>query len=279
MTFTGNGGKDPGKWMGQYTDFIQEDSQNIDDYTWVKIMGDDGEHGIVANLTNDSHVIPCMADGTPLANAYVGCESIITLSHNGTNVVDDVDFSYSKSDSITGVWSGADGKFAVQSLTGDTGYVDLSAMYNGVRYTKRFTVSKNFNGEDSYVVNLSNDSHTFTTDSDGNLLGNVVTSIEIYAYKGGQSVTPTIGTLPIVTGLSLTKSNNVITITADKILTPPTRISLIIVSGIIKKIIKGRIEAINKLKEAGYRIGILIAPVIMVENWKDKYLELIKNGL
>ena len=37
-----------------------------------------------------------------------------------------------------------------------------------------------------------------------------------------------------------------------------------------------RIEAINKLKEAGYNVGILIAPVIMVENWKELYLELIK---
>ena len=30
--------------------------------------------------------------------------------------------------------------------------------------------------------------------------------------------------------------------------------------------LKGRIEAINKLKEAGYKIGILIAPVILVDN-------------
>ena len=41
--------------------------------------------------------------------------------------------------------------------------------------------------------------------------------------------------------------------------------------------LKGRIEAINKLKEAGYKIGILIAPVIMVENWKELYLKLIKT--
>ena len=41
--------------------------------------------------------------------------------------------------------------------------------------------------------------------------------------------------------------------------------------------LKGRIEAINKLKEAGYKIGILIAPVIMVENWKELYLELIQR--
>ncbi len=41
--------------------------------------------------------------------------------------------------------------------------------------------------------------------------------------------------------------------------------------------LKGRIEAINKLKEAGYKIGILIAPVIMVENWKELYSELIQR--
>ena len=41
--------------------------------------------------------------------------------------------------------------------------------------------------------------------------------------------------------------------------------------------LKGRIEAINKLAEAGYKIGILIAPVIMVENWKRLYLELIQR--
>ena len=38
-----------------------------------------------------------------------------------------------------------------------------------------------------------------------------------------------------------------------------------------------RIEAINKLGEVGYKVGILIAPVIMVENWKELYLELIKK--
>ena len=41
--------------------------------------------------------------------------------------------------------------------------------------------------------------------------------------------------------------------------------------------LKGRIEAINKLKQAEYKIGILIAPVVMVENWKELYLNLIKT--
>ena len=50
---------------------------------------------------------------------------------------------------------------------------------------------------------------------------------------------------------------------------------------IIKEIEKGtsplkqRIEAINKLKEAGYEVGILIAPVILVDNYKLLYKNLI----
>ena len=34
-------------------------------------------------------------------------------------------------------------------------------------------------------------------------------------------------------------------------------------------------EAINKLKNAGYKVGILIAPVIFVENWEKLYEELV----
>ena len=40
--------------------------------------------------------------------------------------------------------------------------------------------------------------------------------------------------------------------------------------------LKNRVEAINKLKHAGYKIGILIAPVILVENWKELYKGLIE---
>ena len=38
-----------------------------------------------------------------------------------------------------------------------------------------------------------------------------------------------------------------------------------------------RINAINKLKEAGYTVGIIIAPVIFVPQWEELYLELIRR--
>jgi spore photoproduct lyase len=39
--------------------------------------------------------------------------------------------------------------------------------------------------------------------------------------------------------------------------------------------LKKRIKAINKMAEAEYSVGILIAPVILVENWKALYTELL----
>lgn len=37
-----------------------------------------------------------------------------------------------------------------------------------------------------------------------------------------------------------------------------------------------RIDAINKLCDADYLVGLLIAPVVMIENWKSHYEELLK---
>ena len=40
--------------------------------------------------------------------------------------------------------------------------------------------------------------------------------------------------------------------------------------------LENRVRAINKLKDAGYKLGILIAPVILVEDWKKQYTELVQ---
>lgn len=41
--------------------------------------------------------------------------------------------------------------------------------------------------------------------------------------------------------------------------------------------LNARIKTINKLKDAGYNVGILIAPIIFVDNWKKLYSELIEE--
>ena len=40
--------------------------------------------------------------------------------------------------------------------------------------------------------------------------------------------------------------------------------------------LKNRVNAINKLKEAGYKVGILIAPIVLINNYKEEYKKLIE---
>ena len=211
-TFTANNGETLGKWMGQYTNFEKEDSNVFSDYNWFKVVGEDGEHGIIANLTNDAHIIPVDSNGNPGSNSFDGCSTKIELTYRGSAITSGITYSYTKSDSITGTWS--NGTYTVTGLSANTGYIDLKATYQGVGYTKRFTVSKNVNGTDSYVVNLSNDSHAFITDANGTLIGNTTTTTVVTVFKGLNVITPTSITLPSVSGLTLSKSGSTITIKA-----------------------------------------------------------------
>lgn len=38
-----------------------------------------------------------------------------------------------------------------------------------------------------------------------------------------------------------------------------------------------RIDALNRMSDAGYSVGLLIAPVVLVENWKELYKQLIEQ--
>lgn len=40
--------------------------------------------------------------------------------------------------------------------------------------------------------------------------------------------------------------------------------------------LSNRIKALNSLSDAGYKVGILVAPVILVENWVSLYIQLFK---
>ena len=58
VSFTDNNGETPGKYMGQYVDFIETDSLVFNDYIWAQIKGNDGRDG--TNGTN----------GTPGVSSY-----------------------------------------------------------------------------------------------------------------------------------------------------------------------------------------------------------------
>ena len=67
-------------------------------------------------------------------------------------------------------------------------------------------------GNDAYTVILTNENHTFNAEQNGNISSAITTTTKVIAYKGATSVTPTIGTLPSVGGLTLSKASDGVTI-------------------------------------------------------------------
>ena len=209
VTFTSNNGEEPGDWLGQYTDYIETDSTVFSDYTWKKIRGEDGDYGIVANLTNDNHIVPTDSDGTLGETSFEGCSSKISLSYVGQEITTGVSYGYTASTGITGTWDSATGTYTVTGWSGtdETAYVDLRAIYNGVTYTKRFTLSKAKKPLDAYTIILTNEAHTFAGDTINALAGS--TTCGILAYRGTELVPVTIGAVSgMPSGMTVTISNN-----------------------------------------------------------------------
>lgn len=208
-TFTPNNGEDVGDWLGQYTDYIAEDSTNFNDYKWKKIRGEDGDNGIVANLTNDTHIVPIESDGTFTDDAFVGCSAKISLSFVEMEIVNNVIYGFTAQDDIKGTWDSKTGTYTVTGWdnTKNSSYIDLKATYNGVTYTKRFTIIKAKNPLDAYTVSLTNESHVFAGDVLNALPDS--TTCEIIAYRGDKLVPVEVGEISnIPTGMDIVVNNN-----------------------------------------------------------------------
>lgn len=99
-SFTSNSGETPGKYIGQYVDFTQADSTNVNKYTWSLTQGDDGRVYMIQASTqvlsqgaDDAFTPPTVTfsayyrDGqSATRNAYAG-RFIIQESTNGTSYV------------------------------------------------------------------------------------------------------------------------------------------------------------------------------------------------
>ena len=72
------------------------------------------------------------------------------------------------------------------------------------------------NGTNAYSVHLTNEVQVFPCLADGTIQEDTIITTEVLAYQGSTKVTATIGTLPTVTGLTLSKSGQIITIKASK---------------------------------------------------------------
>ena len=167
------------KYMGTATTTNNVAPTTPSSYTWTLVKGADGKDG---------------EQGVAGAN---GSSSYLHIKYSN----DGRTFTANNGEEL-GTWIGT--------------YVDTNPMdssvfsdYNWVRFVGE-------DGADAYTVLLSNENHTFPSTYEGNIENAITTTTVAIAYKGKTSITPTIGTLPTVTGLSLSKSGNTVTIVANK---------------------------------------------------------------
>ena len=71
-------------------------------------------------------------------------------------------------------------------------------------------------GEDGYTVILTNENESFPCDGEGNIVEAINTSTQAIVFKGNETVSATIGTLPLVTGMTLSSVQNMVSIVVNK---------------------------------------------------------------
>lgn len=97
-------------------------------------------------------------------------------------------------------------------------YVDFNEADSDIvgSYTwSKFIGDNGQNGSDAYTVALSKEIVTFPCNNDGNIINALTTTTDVIVFKGNASCSFTIGALPTVSGLTLSKSNSTVTIQAN----------------------------------------------------------------
>lgn len=219
-TFTANNGEELGTWIGTYVDTNPMDSSVFSDYNWVRFVGEDGADAYTVLLSNENHTFPSTYEGnienaittTTVAIAYKGKTSITPTIGTLPTVTG---LSLSKSGNTVTIVANKGTSLA------NTGTFKIPVIVDGITFEKTFSWTKSKNGlsgadgEDGYTVFLTNENFTFVADDTGNVTKAQTTTTNILAYKGSNSLAFTIGTLPTVNGLTLSKTTDTITIKAN----------------------------------------------------------------
>ena len=191
-SFTSNNGEDAGEWLGQYVDQNAIDSNDVSDYTWVKIVGEDGYTVLLTNenisfvtdqmrkvsetQTYSSDII-CMQGIIPRTDFVVGAispPSPLLASVSGDTITISVS--------------------AGETFLYDSGSIDVPITIDSMTFTKKITYSLAKQGQDgqtgkpAIIGQLSNDFIGIPTDSSGNngVYSNATSTL--YIYEGTDDV-------------------------------------------------------------------------------------------
>lgn len=200
-TFTGNNGEDAGEWLGQYTDNNETDSNDVTDYTWIKIAGDDGYTILLTNenisfatdksrkvitAQNYSCDVICMQGAIPRTDFSIGTittSSPLSVTLSGKTIKISV--------AAGGTFSADSGTIAVP-ITIDHQTITKNIAYSLSKQGQDGQDGKDgqdgANGKPAITGQLSNDFIGIPTDANGN--NGVYTNAKatLYIYEGTADV-------------------------------------------------------------------------------------------
>ena len=146
----------------------------------------DGVAAIILELTNDSQIVPVTPNGENYEYAY----TVASLYEGNRLITSNVKYTIQASNGVIGTWDEHKRTYTVTQLEVDSGRVNIKATYKGTDYERNFVITKVFSGESTVLLDITNDSHIFASDFNGNIDKNASIITEVVMYRGNTIIEP-----------------------------------------------------------------------------------------
>ena len=146
----------------------------------------DGVATIILELTNDSQIVPVTPNGENYEYAY----TVANLYEGNRLITSNVKYTIQASNGVIGTWDEHKRTYTVTQLDVDSGRVNIKATYKGTDYERNFVITKVFSGESTVLLDITNDSHIFASDFNGNIDKNASIITEVVMYRGNTIIEP-----------------------------------------------------------------------------------------
>ena len=146
----------------------------------------DGVAAIILELTNDSQIVPVTPNGENYEYAY----TMANLYEGNRLITSNVKYTIQASNGVIGTWDEHKRTYTVTQLDVDSGTVNIKATYKGTDYERNFVITKVFSGESTVLLDITNDSHIFASDFNGNIDKNASIITEVVMYRGNTIIEP-----------------------------------------------------------------------------------------
>lgn len=112
-------------------------------------------------LSNEYQGIPVDSDGN--YSSFPECSTQVTVMYGAQDITENCSYTITESQNISGSWDEVEHTYTVESLTADSGWIDIRATYlENLSVSKRFTIAKQYAGEQgtagrTYFINADAD--------------------------------------------------------------------------------------------------------------------------